>query len=116
MGGLKRFVEPLLTPGKLVQLGPGFLIKPLKCIGPVLNGAPVGHDPALIRPALFQHIIQQMFITTGIFAVYLVVGTHDRSGLGQFYRHLESQKIRLSMFSRIDHGIEPMPVGFVAIQ
>ncbi len=52
----------------------------------------VGHDDAVEAPFVAQHLGQQVARGVQRLVVDVVVGRHDRAGIGELYRHLERQQ------------------------
>src|SRR5262245_9201067 len=57
-----------------------------------------------------------MMVAAGVFSVDLVVSTHNRARLRALDRDLESKQIGLAVRVGIDDRVQPMTVGFVAVQ
>ena len=58
-------------------------------------------------PVLAQHFGQQMVRAMAGFAVDIVIGRHDRTGIGEFDRHLKRQKESVVEFApaEIDRSV-----------
>lgn len=97
-----------LRAALLVQTGQRAL--PARC------PAPIRHHPAAVSPGGLQHIVEQDGVRGGVVAVDLVVGRHHRAGLGPLDGDLEGQQVRFAVRVGIDDGVQPVPVGFIAVQ
>jgi hypothetical protein len=55
-------------------------------------------------------------VPAGVVPVDLVVAGHDRAGLRALDRDLEGEQVRLAMRDRVDDRVQPVAVGFVAVE
>src|SRR5262249_29159982 len=91
-------------------------IEALERVLPLWHRAPVGHDVALVAPAVLEHLVQKVVISASVLAVDPVVAAHDRAGLRALDRDLECEQVGLAVGRGIDDRIEPVAVGLVAVE
>ena len=115
--GVHQFlVQPALPDGLdnfciVPVAGPRHLqVKPrLDGLYPVVHGAPVGHDGPLKAPLAPGHVGHQLLVVGGVGAVNLIVGAHQRPGLGLLHRLLEACQVDLPQGPLIHHRVGADP-------
>ena len=78
--------------------------------------APIGHHEAGIAPVALEHAGEQRGILTGIAAVDLVVGGHDRAGRAAIDRDLEGEQVAFAQRRHVDGGIDDVAAGLLVVE
>lgn len=77
---------------------------------------PIRHHPTAVSPSTFQHVVEQVVVAGSVISVDLVVRRHHGAGLRPLDDDLERQQVRLAVRVGIDDRVQPVPIGFVAVQ
>ena len=81
----------------------------------VVTAVPVGHHGALVAPFVAQDGGYQVLALGGIGAVDLVVGGHDRPGIGFLDRDFEALEVDFALGAGADDGVVAGTVGLLVV-
>ena len=81
----------------------------------VIGPAPVGDDKAVILPFPAQDLLQKVHVLIGIFAIHLVVGGHECSGMALLQGNLKPGQVDLPQGALIHNGIHRHAALFLGI-
>ncbi len=116
IGGPQWGAERFVLPQQGVDLGAALLVETGQGALPARRATPVRHHPAGEFPGTLEHVVEQDGVRGGVVAVDFVVGGHHRAGPATFYRELEGQQVGFAVRVGVDQGVQPVPIGLVAVQ
>ncbi len=93
-----------------IQVAPG-----PECRNPVVERAPVGDYHAVKPPLRPQDAVKQGAAVAAMDAVELIVGTHNRAGLGLLHRHLKGGEVDLPQRPRVNPAVAILTLEFLAV-
>ena len=77
--------------------------------------SPIGDHQAVESPLLTQERGEETLVLTGIHAVDLVVGAHQRPRTGLLDGHFEGRQVDLTQGALIHFGTHAEPIGFLVV-